>query len=109
LRVFRPKSEIKAEFKIPHYQKKIELDETSLILINEKFSPKLMMQFGYESLGKSHNSKIMLQIEQEQMKDIINNKRLLTQVGKEEFFEKKVEKNPNSREIINRYSAFLED
>jgi predicted flap endonuclease-1-like 5' DNA nuclease len=109
LKVFKPKVDIIADFLIPHYKKKIDLDETSLILINEKLTPELMMQFGYECLGKSHNSKIMNQVEQEQMKEIVDKNRLLSQVRSERFFEKKTEKKSKKEDLIHRYSTFLED
>ncbi|MBA7519545.1 hypothetical protein ES705_11624 [subsurface metagenome] len=107
MKVLKPRLEIQAEFLNPYSQKESQLDETSLILINEKFSPEMMSQFGYECLGKHHQSKVIMQIEQDQIKESIDKNRLLTKVKNGGFFEEEIpEKN---KDFINRYGSFLED
>jgi len=107
MKVLKPRLEIQAEFLNPYNQKESQLDETSLVLINEKFSPEMMSQFGYECLGKHHQSKVIMQIEQDQIKESIDQNRLLTKVKNGGFFEKEIpEKN---KDFINRYGSFLED
>ena len=107
MKVLKPRLEIQAEFLNPYCQKESQLDETSLVLINEKFSPEMMSQFGYECLGKHHQSKVIMQIEQDQIKESIDQNRLLTKVKNGGFFEKEIpEKN---KDFINRYGSFLED
>lgn len=102
MKVLKPRLEIQAEFSKPHYKIKPLLDETSLVLINEKFSPEMMAQFGYECLGKGHHSKIIAQIEQDQIKESIDQKRLQTKVKNGGFFETEIPKK-------QRYGSFLED
>jgi len=99
MKVLKPRLEIQAEFSNPHYRIKPLLDETSLVLINEKFSPEMMSQFGYECLGKQHHSKVIMQIEQVQIKESIDQNRLQAKVKNGGFFEKE----------IPRYGSFLED
>lgn len=107
MKVLKPRLEIQAEFLNPYSQKESQLDETSLVLINEKFSPEMMSQFGYECLGKHHQSKVIMQIEQDQIKESIDKNRLLTKVKNGGFFEEEIpEKN---KDFINRYGSFLED
>jgi len=107
MKVLKPRLEIQAEFLNSYSQKESQLDETSLVLINEKFSPEMMSQFGYECLGKHHQSKVILQIEQDQIKESIDQNRLLTKVNNSGFFEKEIpEKN---KDFINRYGSFLEE
>jgi len=107
MKVLKPRLEIQAEFLNPYSQKESQLDETSLVLINEKFSPEMMSQFGYECLGKHHQSKVIMQIEQDQIKESIDQNRLLTKVKNGGFFEEEIpEKN---KDFINRYGSFLED
>jgi hypothetical protein len=107
MKVLKPRLEIQAEFLNPYNQKESQLDETSLVLINENFTPEIMQQFGYECLGKQHHSKIIMQIEQNQINRSIDNHRLQSKVKNGGFFEKGIpEKN---KDFINRYSSFLED
>jgi len=107
MKVLKPRLEIQAEFLNPYSQKESQLDETSLVLINEKFSPEMMSQFGYECLGKHHQSKVIMQIEQDQIKESIDQNRLLTKVKNGGFFEEEIpEKN---KDFMNRYGSFLED
>jgi len=104
MKLLKPRLEIQAEFSNPLYKIKPLLDETGLVLINEQFSPEMMSQFGYECLGKQHHSKIIAQIEQSQIKESIDQKRLQSQVKNGGFFEIEI---PDNK--LNRYGSFLED
>jgi predicted flap endonuclease-1-like 5' DNA nuclease len=104
MKVLKPGLEIKAEFSNPFYKAKSLLDETSLVLINEQFSPEMMSQFAYECLGKQHQSKIITQIEQYQIKKSINQKQLHAKVKNGGFFEA-----DNADTKLKRYGSFLEE
>ncbi|MFX1290977.1 MAG: helix-hairpin-helix domain-containing protein [Promethearchaeota archaeon] len=104
MKVLKPRLEIQTIFENLHYKVKPSLNETSLLLINEHFSPELMSQFGYECLGKQHHSKIITQIEEDQIKESIENNRLQTQVKNDGLFESEISDNK-----VNRYGSFLEE
>jgi hypothetical protein len=110
LRLIKQKSVARQEFSIPYHKKSIKLDETSLVLINEEFSPQMMSQFVYESLGKNSPSKLVTQIEENQTKQRIDKKKFSLQVSNGEFFEKEsaVTEEPE-HEFIQKYGSFLED
>ena len=101
---------MKAEFSIPYHQKNLQLDETSLVLINEEFSPPMMSQFVYECLGKNSPSKLVTQIEQNQAKERIDKKQFSSKVLNGEFFEQEsVDTEEPENEFIQKYGSFLED
>ncbi|MFW9943244.1 MAG: helix-hairpin-helix domain-containing protein [Candidatus Thorarchaeota archaeon] len=104
MKVLKPRSEIQVEFSKFIHNGKSLLDETSLVLINEQFNPEMMSQFAYECLGKQHQSKLITKIEQNQIKESIDQKRLHTNVKNGGFFEADI---PDTN--LKRYSSFLEE
>ncbi|MFW9873337.1 MAG: helix-hairpin-helix domain-containing protein [Candidatus Thorarchaeota archaeon] len=106
LKVLKPRLEIQAQFSQPHYAVKPPLDNTSLELINEHIGPEMMLQFGYECLGKDIHSKVMMEIEQEKTKERIECNRLEANMKNGGFFEKHTER---KKDLISKYGSFLED
>lgn len=110
LKLIKQKSVAREEFSVPYHKKSIQLDETSLVLINEEFSPQMMSQFVYESLGKKSSSKLMTKIDENQMKQRIEEKQFSLKVSNGEFFEKEAVDTENpEHEFIQKYGSFLED
>jgi len=108
---YKKKVEIQQEFHTPYYQKSLELDETSLILINEEFSPELMAQFSYECLGKTVPFPLISQLENNRAEDLLTKKKITTEIEKGEFFESKPKASDSKMKdkLISKYGSFLED
>ncbi len=111
---------IRQDFSMPYYKRKLKLDDTSLVLISEQLSPTLMEQFAYECLEKDNKSKIVDQIEQENVQNYLHEKLIEKKVKNAKLFEEnythddKVEdksmKDRNSGDnSTGKYSFFLED
>jgi len=61
---FRQKQrKVSEDSTIPHYQRSINLDDTSIEIISHELSDDLMLQFGYECFGKTSSHKILSKIE----------------------------------------------
>ena len=110
---YNKKRIIQEEFRTPYYQQSPELDETSLILINEEFSPEWMAQFSYECLGKNIPFPLISQLEHNRTEDLRTNRDGPTEIEKEEFFEPPSapqESDPKMKDKLNsKFSSFLED
>ncbi len=113
---YKKKAKLQQEFHTPYYQKSLELDETSLILINEEFSPELMAQFSYECLGKNVPFPLISQLERNRAEDLLTKKKITTEIEKGEFFEStpevtktKVNDTKIKDKLISKYGSFLED
>jgi len=108
---YRKKTIIQQEFHTPYYQKSLELDETSLILINEEFSPELMVQFSYECLGKNVPFPLISQLEKNRAEDLLTKKKVTAEIKKGEFFEStpKASDSKIKDKLISKYGSFLED
>jgi len=104
MKLLKTRLEIQAEFSNPIQKTKSLLDEISLVLINEQFNPEMMSQFAYECLGKQHQSKIITQLEQYQIKESIDKNRLHNKVKNGGFFEADI-----SDTKLKKYSSFLEE
>ncbi|MFX0001302.1 MAG: helix-hairpin-helix domain-containing protein [Candidatus Hermodarchaeota archaeon] len=108
------KGHIKQLFATPYYQRDLGLDETSLVLINERFPPKLMEQFGYEILGKNPDSPILKKIEKDNARLYHMDKVMKKKVEQVKLFEEDMSE-PDAHELkvkndlIDKYSSFLED
>jgi len=87
------------------------LDETSLILINEEFSPELMAQFSYEYLGKNIPFPLISQLERNRAEDLVTKKKVTAEIEKGEFFESTPKKSDSKvkDKLISKYGSFLED
>ena len=119
LKFFQDKKEIQKEFTTPFYQRELGLDDTSLTLISEKLTPKLMEQFAYETLGKNPDSPVVARIEKENANRFLTNKIIRKKVEQPDLFER--EDSQDSQETSNdgaskvknefaeKYSSFLED
>ncbi|NVM34407.1 MAG: helix-hairpin-helix domain-containing protein [Candidatus Lokiarchaeota archaeon] len=59
LKFHKIKVNLHHDFAIPYYQKSYSFDETSLTLIKDKLTPKLMEQFTYEWIGKNSHHLII--------------------------------------------------
>ncbi|MFX1320782.1 MAG: helix-hairpin-helix domain-containing protein [Promethearchaeota archaeon] len=108
---YKKKVVIQQEFHTPYYQKLLELDETSLILINEEFSPELMAQFSYECLGKNVPFPLISQLERNRAEDLLTKKKITSEIEKGEFFESKLKGSDSKMKdkLISKYGSFLED
>lgn len=115
---YKSKSEILQEFDTSYFLRKIKLDETSLILINEELSPRLMEQFAYECLEKDNEYEIISKVEQANAREYLEKRTLEKRVMKEELFEKEKEvkkdkKNQTDSKLtdkfMKKYGSFLEE
>jgi len=119
LKFFQDKKEIQKEFTTPFYQRELGLDDTSLTLISEKLTPKLMEQFAYEILGKNPDSPVVARIERENANRFLTNKIIRKKVEQPDLFEREdsqtSQETPNDgaskvkNEFAEKYSSFLED
>jgi hypothetical protein len=119
LKLYKQKSGLKREFSAPYYQKKINFDETNLILINEELSSKLMEQFVYECIGKDAEFNIVNKIEQDNAESFLSKKLNKKKIEDSYLFESETaphSNNPNGskdskikHDLIDKYSSFLED
>ena len=116
LKFFQDKKEVQREFVTPFDKRELGLDDTSLTLISEKLTPKLMEQFTYEILGKQSNSPVVARIEKENANRFMTNKIIRKKVEQVDLFEQeesqpaptiKISKEKN--EFAEKYSSFLED
>lgn len=108
MRFFKYKTELQQEFTTPYHKRKLTFDETSLVLINEEFTPEMMTQFVFESIGKNNNSKIVTQIEERQIRERVDRSRFESKVENEAFFEKEEKEEPRNG-FEAKYRSFLED
>ncbi|MFX1364513.1 MAG: helix-hairpin-helix domain-containing protein [Promethearchaeota archaeon] len=117
LEYFKNILEIQQEFSIPYYKRDLHLDNTSLKLINEDFSPILMEQFSYECLGKNSGFKIIEKVENQNTQNFLQEKSFQKKIKQTDLFEEEVNsqisENPGRSEERNelkqKYSSFLED
>lgn len=110
MKFFKYKTDLQQEFLTPYHKRNLKFDETSLVLINEEFTPGLMSQFVFECIGKNSNSKIITQIEEHQIRERMHKNQFESKVKNEVFFEKEeVQKEEPKNEYVAKYSSFLED
>ena len=124
LKLFKQKSALHQEFSTPYYQKKLNLDETTLILINEDLSSKLMDQFIFESVGKDSGFNFIDKLEKENAEKFLSERVQNRRIEESNIFEQDIvmESEPleysktQKEEISNvkdkyvdKYSSFLED
>ena len=115
LQFFIQKKQIRQEFLTPYYKRKLDLDDSSLRLIREELTPKLMEQFTYEILGKNTQSRVVAEVEQTTSRDFLESKKIKKEVDETEFFEEESGKvssfeSPKIKNtLIEKYSSFLED
>ncbi len=116
LKLYKQKSELQREFSTPYYQKKLNFDETNLILINEELSPKFMEQFVYECIEKNIEFNIVNKIEQKNAENYLRKKLNKKKIDDSQLFE--LEDSPQSgdskdsqlkNKLVDKYSSFLED
>ncbi|MFX1389403.1 MAG: helix-hairpin-helix domain-containing protein [Promethearchaeota archaeon] len=116
IKFHQEKSILRNELSTPYFQKKREYDETTLILINEELSPKLMEQFIYESVGNHTTSKTVSKVEQKNAEVYLEQKVTERAVKNANLFEsgkisisKSKNDPPLEDQIKERYISFLED
>lgn len=115
MRFYKNRAEIQQEFKTPYFMRKINLDETSLILINEELSPRLMEQFAHECLEKDSEYEIISKVEQANAQEYLTKKAVEKKVRKEDLFEKDKKEKGNqgnsklADKFIKKYGTFLEE
>ncbi len=116
LKLYNQKSELRREFSTPYYQKKLNFDETNLILINEELSPRFMEQFVYECIERDNDFNIVKKIEQKNAENFLRNKLSKKKIDDSQLFE--LETSSQSVEtkesqlkdkLVEKYSSFLED
>ncbi|MCZ2845848.1 MAG: helix-hairpin-helix domain-containing protein [Candidatus Bathyarchaeota archaeon] len=105
---FRVKQrEIKNGFLIPHHQRAVPLDDTSLEIISQELTDELMLQFGYECFGKITTHKALAKIEQKLAENYLVEK---ADHDYNELFEHEKEgKSEIETEYIARFGDFLDD
>lgn len=125
LNLYKQKLALHREFSKPYYQKSILFDETSLILINEELSPKLMEQFIFECIGNDSEFNIINKLEKDNAESFLSEKLRRKRVEDSVLFEPDIPITPRSSEgnkpiketsssrknhkILDKYSSFLED
>jgi hypothetical protein len=107
MKFFKHKTDLQQEFSTPYHKRELTFDETSLVLINEEFTPEMMPQFVFECIGKNAKSKFIIQMEEQQIREKVSTTQFVSKVKNEAFFEKE-EKEPEN-EFVAKYSSFLED
>lgn len=108
---------IKRDFYIPYHKRDLDLNDSSLKLINQNFTPTLMEQFSYECIGKNSGIKIIEKIENHNSQNFIQENALKKKLNNTELFEEKVETqisentgiSEERNELRQKYSSFLED
>ncbi|MHA2180482.1 MAG: helix-hairpin-helix domain-containing protein [Promethearchaeota archaeon] len=120
VKFFKIKLDIQTDFETPYHRKQLSIDDAGLRVIKEELSSELMPQFVYECFGKKSDSKYIDTIEESFAKARLEEAVQSSQIKTEQIFEEReIErdiKNDTQREnkqeedeIINKYSAFLED
>lgn len=125
LNLYKHKVALHQEFSRPYYQKTIEFDEPTLILINEELSSPMMEQFVFECVDNDSEYNVINKIEKENAKSFFSERRERKKVEESHLFEPEVDKSSNLPEgsrlikqgppskgkhtILDKYSSFLED
>jgi hypothetical protein len=110
VKFLKKKSELKRVFDTPHYQRNLQFDDTNLILINEELPPKLMEQFTYECLDKNPEFNVIDKIETKNAQDFLVHKISVKEAKGGDFFETaRSERTGLQKNIVEKYSSFLED
>jgi hypothetical protein len=128
LKLYQKKSELHQEFSTPYYQKKLNLDQSTLILINEEISPKLMDQFIFECVGKNANNSFINKREAKNAEELLTERAQTKKVEQSNIFESEIyseqefpeqfgeviDEPPSKdsdlkRKMVDKYSSFLED
>jgi hypothetical protein len=125
LNLYKQKLALHREFSKPYYLKNILFDETSLILINEELSSKLMEQFVFECIGNDSEFNIINKLEKDNAESFHSEKLRRKRVEDSVLFEPDIPTPPRSSEgskpiketssstknhkILDKYSSFLED
>jgi hypothetical protein len=107
---YQTKKELTTEFKTPYYLQSAQFSETDLLYIKEEFTDEQMAQFGYECFGKDNNSKVLEQIEKDNIKENIVKKQQEKDIPQLYELDSEPEYssiNKPKHEI--KYSSFLED
>jgi len=108
-KVFREKNKIAQEFLTPFYKKKFEFTDEELLLLKEDLPPEFMEQLGYEYFGKEHSYKTLIELEHKNLEQEIIDKPNIIQEKIEEFYEPKGSQSVMNKNLIEKYSSFLED
>ena len=87
----------------PFHEKKLNLDETSLDLINEELPPELMEQLAYECRGNGATSKVLARVERVNTQANMRKRTIQKKVSSADLYEEK------SGKTTDKYSSFLED
>jgi len=110
IRFFGKKLELSREFETPYFRKDLDLDDTSLILISEELTTELMSQFTYECLDNNTSSGIITNIEKKNAQEFLTKKTLAKQAKNGNYFEREdFKRSELKRDIVEKYSSFLED
>ena len=108
---YKTKKELTTEFKTPYYLQNAQFNETDLLCVKEEFTGEQMAQFGYECFGKDNNSKVLEQIEKDNIKESAVANQPERDVSQLYELDSEPEyipvKDEPKREI--KYSSFLED
>ncbi|MFX1593309.1 MAG: helix-hairpin-helix domain-containing protein [Promethearchaeota archaeon] len=119
LKLYKQKIELNREFSTPYYLRKLNLNESNLILINEELNSKFMEQFIFECVGNNAEFNIVNKIEQDNAENFFSQKLCKKRFEDSHLFES--EPAPHSsnstkskdsalkHKLVDKYSSFLED
>ncbi|MFW9987736.1 MAG: helix-hairpin-helix domain-containing protein [Candidatus Odinarchaeota archaeon] len=120
---YKQKSIINREFNTPYLKRELNLDNSTLKIINQGLPSSLMEQFSYECLGKNPKFKVIHKVEQQNSQEFLHARELKKKMEDTTFFEEDKEQQekynehlPDIPEISDdiqklrkKYSSFLED
>ena len=104
IRYLKSKSALFEKASLPYYHR--ILDDSTLILINEQFSPELMAQFSYECVDTTVETQVISQLEEAHAEDLYTKSKIREVVENDKFFEGQ---SADKEKIIRKYSSFLEE
>jgi predicted flap endonuclease-1-like 5' DNA nuclease len=124
LKLYKEKSALSQEFATPYYQKILNFDEGTFLLIKEELSSKLMDQFIYECVGKNPKYNFLEKLEADNAERFIEERVQHKIIEESNIFEQEILINPTQMEnssqkeendprvkdkYVDKYSSFLED
>ncbi|MFW9881968.1 MAG: hypothetical protein ACFFG0_53575, partial [Candidatus Thorarchaeota archaeon] len=121
LNLYKQKLKIYHQFSTPHYQKKENIEESTLIMIREELNQKMMDQFLYECVGKNFDNNFVNKIETDNAEKYLEERQRKKKIEESHLFEDEISRKLNIKEnsdesipksrrnYVDKYSTFLED
>ena len=107
--VFREKNKIAQVFLTPFHKRKFEFTDEQILLISEDLSPEFIGQLGYEFFGKEHSYKTLIELEHKKLEHEIIDKPNVIQEKIEDLYEPREPRSILNKNLIQKYSSFLDD